>query len=88
MSIPEDLRRATRCLFQQADEREMALVAWTTVHGFANLAVKGRIRGKGCARGLEDLADNSQIHTVEARLKKEFVCGNLGLVPTSLIDAW
>ncbi len=59
MGVPEDRRRAIRRLFQQADEREMALVAWTIVHGFANLAVNGQIRGKGRARSLEDLADNS-----------------------------
>ncbi|MCP4689717.1 MAG: hypothetical protein GY859_16810, partial [Desulfobacterales bacterium] len=52
VGIPEDRRRAIQCLFQLADEREMALVAGTTVHGFAGLAVNGRIRGKGCTRGL------------------------------------
>ncbi len=69
VGVPEDRRRAIQCLFQQADEREIALVAWTTVHGFGSLAVNGQIRGKGCPRSLADLADNSQIHTVEARLK-------------------
>ncbi len=52
VGIPEDRRRAIPCLFQQADEREMALVAWTTVYIFANLAVDGLIRGKGCSRSL------------------------------------
>ncbi len=56
--------------------KRKALVAWTTDHGFASLAVNGRIRGKGCTLSLADLADISQIHTVEARLKKEFACGN------------
>ncbi len=60
MGVPEDRRRAIPCLFQQADEREMALVAWTIVHGFANLAVNGQILGKVRARRLEDLADKSR----------------------------
>ncbi len=51
--IPEDRLRAIPCLFQQGDEREMALVAWTTVHGFAGMAVNGQI-----PRNLADLADN------------------------------
>ncbi len=62
VGIPEDRRRANPCLFQQADERKMALVAWTTVHGFASLVENGRILIEGYTRDLATLADNSQIH--------------------------
>ncbi len=44
--------------FQKADVREMALFAWTTVHGFASLAVNGQIRSKGYTRDLSTLADS------------------------------
>ncbi len=47
-----------RGFFQKADEREMALFAWTTVHGFASLAVNGQIRSKGYTRDLSTLADS------------------------------
>ncbi len=62
VGIPENQRRAIPCLFQQEDEREMALVAWTTVHGFASLAENGRILIEGYTRDLATLADISQIH--------------------------